>query len=63
MSLSPPAAAPRPRYWLHLGLLLATTTTTTFAGLLQFGSLRGALAYSLPLMATTKKPFKPMSHQ
>ncbi|HEY3355310.1 MAG TPA: site-2 protease family protein [Polyangia bacterium] len=44
-------AARRPRYWLHLGLLLATVVTTTLAGLMQFGSLRGALAYSLPLMA------------
>jgi membrane-associated protease RseP (regulator of RpoE activity) len=49
-----PGAAPaggRPRWVLHLVLLLATIATTTFAGLLQFASWRGALAYSLPLMA------------
>jgi membrane-associated protease RseP (regulator of RpoE activity) len=44
-------AVRKPRYALHLGLLLATIVTTTLAGLMQFGSLRGALAYSLPLMA------------
>ncbi|MBI5479817.1 MAG: hypothetical protein HY906_13215, partial [Deltaproteobacteria bacterium] len=48
-----PGAAPgrpRPRWVLPMGLLVATIGTTTLAGLIQFGSWRGALAYSLPLM-------------
>jgi len=59
MDEPPPAPAPappprppaEPRWWLHLALLIATFGTTTFAGLIQFGGVRGALAYSLPLMA------------
>jgi Zn-dependent protease len=49
-SASPPAV--RQRTWLHVLLLVLTLGTTTLAGFMQFGgSLRTALAYSLPLMA------------